>query len=126
MLEQSRSKRKISGGRYRDWRKKKARDLSGSPRFPKIAKRGLKTLRLIGGSCKVVLLNADEANVYDSKTKKYVKAKIETVVNNPANRNFVRRNILTKGTVVKTDKGNAKITNRPGQEGTVNAILIEK
>ena len=60
----------------------------------------------------------------DPKTKKSSKAKINTVVDNPANRNFIRANILTKGTVVDTDKGKARITNRPGQEGTVNGVLI--
>ena len=37
----------------------------------------------------------------------------------------VRRNILTKGAIIETDAGKAKITNRPGQEGTVNAVLVE-
>jgi len=60
-----------------------------------------------------------------NRTKKYSKVKIKNVVENPANRHFVRRNILTKGTVVDTDKGKAKITNRPGQEGSINAVLVE-
>jgi small subunit ribosomal protein S8e len=47
-----------------------------------------------------------------------------TVTENPANKNFVRRNILTKGAVVATDLGKAKITSRPGQDGEVNAILL--
>ena len=36
-----------------------------------------------------------------------------------ANRHYVRRNILTKGTVITTDKGNAVITSRPGQEARI-------
>jgi len=47
------------------------------------------------------------------------------VLENPANRHFVRRNILTKGTIIETVKGKAKITGRPGQEGMVNAVLIK-
>jgi len=31
---------------------------------------------------------------------------------------------MTKGTIIKTDKGAARITNRPGQEGCINAVLI--
>ena len=46
------------------------------------------------------------------------------VVENPANRHFVRRNIMTKGTVIETEKGKARITSRPGQDGTINAVLI--
>ena len=59
------------------------------------------------------------------KGKKYKRVKIETVIDNPANRNFIRRNILTKGTIVKTELGKARITNRPGQEAHVNAVLIQ-
>ena len=55
---------------------------------------------------------------------KIEKLKITAVVENPANRHFVRRNIITKGTVIETEKGKARITSRPGQEGVINAILI--
>jgi small subunit ribosomal protein S8e len=46
-------------------------------------------------------------------------------VENPANPHYVRRNIITKGAVIKTELGNAKVTSRPGQDGVVNAALIE-
>jgi len=71
-----------------------------------------------------VLLSADVANVFDGK--KYHKSKIKEVVKNKANRHFVRRNILTKGAVIETELGKAKITSRPGQEGMVNAVLVKK
>ena len=64
-------------------------------------------------------------SLYDPKAKKCSKATIKNVSGNPANRHFVRRNIITKGAVVETDKGKARITSRPGQEGTINAVLIE-
>ena len=79
----------------------------------------------MGGSKKSRLLSSDIVNVYDPKTKKYEKLKIETVKENPANSNFIRRNIMTKGAIVKTSKGNARITSRPGQEGSINAILVK-
>jgi small subunit ribosomal protein S8e len=37
----------------------------------------------------------------------------------------LQTNILTKGTIVETPLGKAKITNRPTQEGMINGILIE-
>ena len=46
------------------------------------------------------------------------------VVENKANKDFVRMNILTKGAIIETDLGKAKITSRPGQSGSINAILI--
>ncbi|MHA1485277.1 MAG: 30S ribosomal protein S8e, partial [Candidatus Thorarchaeota archaeon] len=30
----------------------------------------------------------------------------------------------TRGTIIKTSKGRAKVTSRPGQEGILNAVLI--
>ena len=59
------------------------------------------------------------------ETGKYAKAKIISVVETPANRHFVRRNIMTKGCTIQTDKGRAVVTNRPGQEGTINAVLVD-
>ena len=52
------------------------------------------------------------------------KTEIISVVENPANIHYVRRNIMTKGAIIETELGKAKITSRPGQTGTINAILI--
>lgn len=124
VISKLRSKRKITGGRYVDSRKKKLIDKRNLPRLTKFAARKLKNLRMRGGSVKRVLLSADTANVYDPKTKKYSKVKIKVVVENPANRHFVRRNILTKGSFIETELGKARITSRPGQEGSVDAVLV--
>ncbi|MBL7147409.1 MAG: 30S ribosomal protein S8e [Nanoarchaeota archaeon] len=123
-ISQKRSLRKASGGRYKSKITKRLRDLGESPRYTKIGERTARVLRTEGGNKKTILLKNDAINVYDSKNKKYVKTKILSVVENPANRHFIRRNILTKGAVVKTELGNVKITSRPGQEGTINGVLV--
>ena len=51
---------------------------------------------------------------------------IKDVLENPANPHYVRRDIITKGAIVITDIGKARITSRPGQHGVVNAVLIEE
>ncbi len=61
-------------------------------------------------------------NVSNGATKK---AKIETVEENSANPNYVRRNLLTKGAIIKTEIGRARIVSRPGQDGVINAVLLE-
>ncbi|MBW2967093.1 30S ribosomal protein S8e [Candidatus Woesearchaeota archaeon] len=123
-ISQHKAKRSPSGSRYTAWRKKKQFELGSTPTLTKLAESRKKRSRTMGGNAKRRLLSVDTANLLDPKTGKSTKVKIKTVVENPANRYFVRRNILTKGSIVETEKGKAKITSRPGQEGTVNAVLI--
>jgi len=115
--------RKISGGKYKKARKKKLAEIAGKPRVVKLGKEKKKKLRMRGGKMKVVLLSTDKANVFNPKTKKAKLAKIQAVLETPANR-FLE-NVLTKGAVIQTEIGKAKVINRPGQEGHVQAILIE-
>jgi small subunit ribosomal protein S8e len=70
-------------------------------------------------------MRARYANVATRSTGTIQKVVIETVEENGANPNYVRRNILTKGAVIRTEAGRARIISRPGQDGVINAILIE-
>lgn len=124
VLIQSRSKRQVSGGRYKPYRKKRLYEKGNLPSLTKIGKKDLKNIRGRGGNLKPRLFKVENANLLDKKTKTYSKVKIKSVVESPSNRHFVRRNIITKGTVIETEKGKAKVTSRPGQDGTVNAVLI--
>lgn len=121
---QLRSKRKATGGRYKRAIVKRLARLGRRPVLTKIDTKRSRTERTVGGNKKDRLLQADKANVYDPKTKKYSVATIKTTVENPANRHYVRRNILTKGTIIETSAGKARITSRPGQGATVNAVLV--
>ncbi len=125
MITQRRSKRKVSGGRYKKDRKKKLSEIGRTPSLTRIGKTRVKKLRVRGGNLKFRLFSTDVANVFDPKTKKYSKTKILSVVENPANRHYTRRNIMTKGTIIETELGKARITSRPGQEGNINAVLIK-
>ena len=124
-ISQFRSNRKVTGGRYKPYLKK-LKHKGNIPSLTNLAEKHVKQERTRGGRLKTKLLANNIANVFDPKTKKYEKLKIITITENPANRHFVRRNIMTRGALIKTDKGIAKITSRPGQEGTINAVLISK
>lgn len=124
VITQSRSKRKPTGSRYKAYRAKRLYEAGGKPTMPRIDANKAKTVRTRGGSSKERMLMADTVNLLDQKTKKFEKVKITNVVESPSNKNYIRRNILTKGAIVETAKGKAKITSRPGQEGSVNAVLI--
>lgn len=82
-------------------------------------------VHVMGGGNKIRVLQSDVANVTDPKTGKTKVIEFQTVEANPANPHYVRRNMLMKGAVIKTKLGRAKITSRPGQDGVVNAVLIE-
>jgi len=117
--------RKISGGKYKKFRKKKLYEKKGQERLVKLGKLKRKVLRARGGNEKIVLLASDEANVLDKNTNKAKKAKIKNVLETPSNKFLARQNILLKGAIIETELGKAKITNRPSQEGSVEAVLIE-
>ncbi len=117
--------RKITGGKYKTSKKKKKHSLSGIPRKVKLRETKQKTIRGLGGKKRKVLLSADFANVIDSETKKAKKVKITNVLETPANRFLARQNILIKGAIIETELGKAKITNRPSQEGSVQAVLVK-
>lgn len=117
--------RKISGGKYHKQRKKKLYEMPGKVRRVVLGKEKKKRMRIRAGSTKTVLLAADTANVLDPKTKKCRKVKIKNVIETPANKFLARTNVLIKGAVIDTELGKARITNRPSQEASVNAVLIE-
>lgn len=89
-----------------------------------IGKRRIESIKTKGGGEKIAALAADTANVIANG--KAQKAKIITVTANPADSQFVRRNIMTKGAVIQTELGKARVTSRPGQDGVINAVLIEE
>lgn len=79
-----------------------------------------------GGNIKIRLLSTSYANVSNPSTGKTEKLEILRVARNPANVDYNRRGVITKGTIIETPLGNARVTSRPGQHGLVNATLIPK
>ena len=75
---------------------------------------------------KVPLAAADSAVVTDKASGKSSKSKLLRVIRNPANVDYQRRGVITKGAIVETELGQARVTSRPGQDGVINAILLEK
>ncbi len=124
IVQRGRIGRKPTGGIYKSARDKRKYEMGRAAALTKIGKQKIIVEKTKGDSRKMKVLVAQVANVLDPKTKKFVKAAIKTVDDCPANRHFVRRNIIVKGAVITTDAGKAKVTSRPGQDGTVNAVLI--
>ncbi|MDY6966564.1 MAG: 30S ribosomal protein S8e [Halobacteriota archaeon] len=125
MRWQGKSRRKFTGGRLVYSRGKKKYEMGREPSETHIGEERKKILRTRGGNRKIRVLRANMVSVTDPETGKTKKVGMEVVVSNPANQHYVRRNVITKGAVVKTDLGDARVTSRPGQDGTVNAVLIK-
>jgi small subunit ribosomal protein S8e len=118
--------KKISGGRYHKQRKKKLREMAAKPRVVKLGASKKKKIRVLGGNSKTIMLIAETVSVMDEKRKKGKKVKILNVLETPNNKFLAKQNIITKGTIIETEIGKARVTNRPGQEGSVQAVLIEE
>ncbi len=120
-------KRKRTGGKKRPWRKKRKYELGS---FPTETKMGPEDVRKVerrrGGNLKVRLVAAKRANVADPSTGQTKTVEILRVVKNPANVDYNRRGVITKGTVIETPLGRAVVTSRPGQDGVVNAVLLKE
>ena len=115
--------RKISGGRYHKQRKSKKYELHNPERHTQLGETKTKQLRARGGHIKTIILKTNVANVIVKGKAKQVK--ITNVEETPANRFYARQNRLMKGALILTEAGKARITNRPSQEGQVNAILVQ-
>ncbi len=124
MRWQGKSTRKYTGGRIIRARGKRKFELGGETANTHLGETIRKTVKTLGGQMKARLLRDSTAVVIDPSTKESKKVKIETVTGNPANIHYVRRNIVTKGSIIKTEIGLARVTNRPGQEGSINAVLM--
>ncbi len=79
-------------------------------------------VRIKGGKCKIKLKKASTVNVITKEGVK--KAKILGVIESHR-ADFARENIITKGAVLKTEIGKVKVTNRVGQDGIVNGVLVQ-
>jgi small subunit ribosomal protein S8e len=123
MKYQGRSPRKRTGGRLRPNHKKKKHELGEESTETQVGESKLKTVDTRGNTTKIRAITTDVASVaVDGETRE---AEIENVAENDANPNYARRNIITKGAIVETSEGRARVTSRPGQDGQVNAVLVE-
>lgn len=118
--------KKVTGGVIHRHRKKKKFQRVSLPLLTKLGKEKKSIKRKRGGITKIKVSHTEFVNVIDPKTNKTKKVKILDLIKNDADLHYVRRGIITKGTVVKTELGNAKIVSRPSQHGVVNAIIIEE
>lgn len=125
-LWQGKSRRSRTGRQIRYHRGKRRFEVGRETHLTTIGERRIKKIRTRGANQKLATKTIDVAFVVDPSTNETKKADIKTVIDNPANINYIRRNIITKGAVIDTTAGKAKVTSRPGQQGIVQAVLLQK
>jgi len=118
-------KRKKTGGKKHMFRSKRAFEMGSDPAQTIVGEKRISRKRGRGGNPKFAALAINTANVTDPSTGKSQKTEIRSVVRNPANVDYQRRGVITKGAVLNTPLGEAIVTSRPGQHGVVNAVLIQ-
>ncbi len=111
-----------TGGKRRKFKDKKLSHMGGVFASTKVADKDVKVnVRGRGGIIGIKLKKASLVNVVNKDKMK--KVKIIRVLES-RNSEYVRMNIITKGAVVETELGKVKITNRLGQDGVVNGVLV--
>lgn len=119
-------KRKFTGGKKKLYKKKKLREMGNDATETRFGNFSRSVIRVRGNNKKTKLLSDEYANVTNQSTGVTKKVKILSVVNNPVNLDYDRRDIITKKTIIETSLGEAVVTSRPGQVGEINAILINR
>ena len=116
---------KFTGGRLKPARMRRKSEIDRYPNEPILGKDSIVPRRVRGGNLKLALKHIEFLNVNDRENKKTIRTKIIRVIKNPANKDYERRGVLSKGAFVETELGIARIISRPGQNGSINAILTK-
>jgi small subunit ribosomal protein S8e len=118
--------RKYTGGRKIPMRSRRKFELDRYPNEAVIGSNLEVTRRVRGDNRKMALKTVEFANVSNYEEKKTTRSKILRVMKNTANKDYERRGVITKGTVIETELGLARVVSRPGQVGLINAIQLKK
>lgn len=118
--------KKPSGGKKRRFRDKRKFELGSPPTATKLDVAEEKAIdRVYGGNHKIRLKKATYITVSIPKEGRSVKTRILEVVETPDNPQNARFNLISKGTIVRTELGLVKVTSRPGQNGSLSGVIIK-
>jgi small subunit ribosomal protein S8e len=116
--------RKYTGGRKVPLRGRRKYEIDRYPNEAVVGTTEMVSRRTRGNNFKFALKSAEFANVSNKLSKTTKRLKIIRVIKNPANKDYERRGVISKGALFETEEGIAKVVSRPGQDGSVNAVLI--
>jgi len=120
------TKKKQTGGKKRAYRSKRIFDQGRAPVETVLGETKLKTVKGRSRMEKTKIVKASMVNVSNPTTGNTEHLEILDVISNPAKADYNRRGVITKGTIIRTEKGLARIISRPGQDGALNAVVEEE
>jgi small subunit ribosomal protein S8e len=123
-IHQGRSRRTNTGARLKHFKGKRKREIGRTPTETVMGETKRLDIDGLGNTRKRPILRAQLVNVTDPEKNETYRAELEDVEENSANLDYQRRKVITRGTIIKTSKGKARVTSRPGQDGVINAVLI--
>jgi len=119
-----RSTRTATGARLKQLRSKRKHQMGRNPTETLMGETKRVTIDSRSKAKKTPALRLAQVNVTDPVKNVTFRAELQDVEKNPANMDYQRRKVVTRGTIIKTSKGRARVTSRPGQDGILNAVLI--
>ncbi|MGD1835306.1 MAG: 30S ribosomal protein S8e [Nitrososphaeraceae archaeon] len=117
------SGRKYTGGKKNQSHSRRKHQIDRYPNEPVQGNQNIISRDVRGNNTKQAIKSTEYANINDPINKKTTKTKIIRVLGNSANKDYERRGVLSKGAVIETELGTARIVSRPGQDGSINATL---
>jgi len=114
---------KVTGGRRHPLRSRRKYEMDRFPNEAIIGEQITITRKVRGKNNKTSIKTIDSVNL--SINSKIKRVKIIKVLENATNNDYKRRGVISKGAILETEEGKCRVVSRPGQHGTVNAILVK-
>ena len=115
---------KISGGIRHPLKSRQKFQIDRYPNEALMGEQETATRKTRGNNRKTALKTVNHVNLVLPNAK-IKRSKIVRVLENQTNNDYQRRGVITKGAILETEDGKCKVVSRPGQNGVINAILVE-
>ena len=115
---------KITGGIRHPLKTRQKFQIDRYPNEALMGEQETTTRKPRGNNRKTALKTVNHVNLVLPNAK-IKRSKIVRVLENQTNNDYQRRGVITKGAILETEDGKCKVVSRPGQNGIINAILVE-
>ena len=115
---------KITGGIRHPLKSRQKFQIDRYPNEALMGEQETATRKTRGNNRKTALKTVNHVNLVLPNAK-IKRSNIVRVLENQTKNDYQRRGVITKGAILETEDGKCKVVSRPGQNGVINAILVE-